>query len=146
MAISINRVTLLGRCAQDPELRYTADGTPVCTLNVATSYSYQREGEWEEVPQFTRCVLWRNRAEYVARHVSKGEYIYVEGRLQTRKWEGKDGQTRYTTEVQVDNFVIPQNKGQSIATGQEETEGLPQAPESQEEDSLEDLDTDNMPF
>lgn len=117
MAFSINRVTLLGRCAQDPELRYTPEGTPVCNVSIATSYSYQQDGQWKEVPQFTRCVFWRNAAENVAEHTKKGEYLYVDGRIQTRKWENREGQTQYTTEVVVDNYVIPQNKGSRSGSG-----------------------------
>ncbi len=116
MAFSINRVTLLGRCANDPEMRYTPSGQAVLNLRIATSYSYQKDGEWQEVPQFTNCVFWNKPAEIVAQHISKGDYLYVDGRVQTRSWEDQDGNTRYRTEVVVSDFVIPRNKGEGGGT------------------------------
>ena len=142
MAFSINNVTLLGRCAQDPELRYTANGTPVCTLNIATSRSYREGDEWKEVPEFTRCVVWAKAAEYISQNVTKGNYIYVDGRLQTRKWQDKEGQDRYTTEVVVRNFVIPKAKGEGIAS-------LPQSAKTEEptgETVPPEKEIDDMPF
>ena len=123
MAFSINRVTLLGRVSQDPELRYTAKGHPVCTVNLATSYSYREGEEWKEVPNFSRCVIWGKPAEIVSQKIKKGEYLYVDGRIQTRKWETQEGQTRYSTEVIVRNFVIPQNQGGKLTVNKTENEG-----------------------
>ncbi|MBU1868439.1 single-stranded DNA-binding protein [Patescibacteria group bacterium] len=143
MAFSMNRVTLLGRCSQDPELRYTADGTPVCTVSIATSHSYRQGEEWKEVPEFSRCVLWRKAAEYVAQNVAKGGYIYVDGRIQTRKWEDRDGNTRYSTEIVVQNYVIPKGKGEAAglvnnqASVQTSGDAKPQS---------EDIPTDDIPF
>ncbi len=140
MAFSINRVTLLGRAADDPNLRYTPSERAVLNLPIATSYSYQKDGEWEEVPQFTRCVFWGRQAEVIDKQISKGEYLYVEGRLQTRNWEDKDGNTRYSTEVQVRNFVIPRNKGDSSKAS-----NTPPAPKKVGNGD-ESVDEDSIPF
>jgi len=140
MAFSINRVTLLGRVANDLNLRYTPGERAVLNLRIATSYSYQKDGEWEEVPQFTNCVFWGRNAEILDKQMSKGEYLYVEGRLQTRSWEDKEGNTRYSTEVQVRNFVIPRNKGQASKSS-----GNTSKP-NDFGDGGENVDEDSIPF
>ena len=112
MAFSINRATILGRATADPNLKYTPNGQAVVNLGIATSYSYQKDNEWVEVPQFTNCVFWGRQAEIIGQNISKGQYLYVEGRIQTRSWEGNDGKKRYTTEIIVRDFVIPRNKSE----------------------------------
>ncbi|MBU1110491.1 single-stranded DNA-binding protein [Patescibacteria group bacterium] len=149
MAFTINRVTLLGRCTQDPELKYIADGTAVCTVNVATDRRYKEGDEWKSKPEFTRCTFWRKPAEIVAQHLSKGFYVYIEGRLQTRQWEDKDGNTRYATDVQVNDFVIPREPRGSSAqasgsdktddTGKSSNPGGKDVPQGSEEISGEDM-------
>ena len=140
MAFSINSVTLLGRVANDLNLSDTPSERAVLNLRIATSYSYQKDGEWQEVPQFTNCVFWGRNAEIVEKQMSKGEYLYVEGRLQTRSWEDKEGNTRYSTEVQVRNFVIPRNKGDASKAPNKSS-----APENFN-DGDENVDEDSIPF
>ncbi|MEA2020265.1 MAG: single-stranded DNA-binding protein [Patescibacteria group bacterium] len=141
MAFYINRVTLLGRAANDPNLRYTPSGRAVLNLRIATSYSYQKDEEWVDVPQFTTCVFWGRQAEIIDEQISKGDYLYVEGRLQTRSWEGDDDRKRYATEVQVQDFVIPRNKGDST-----KEKGTAPNQQPQPEAANEDIDEDSIPF
>ena len=75
MAFSINRATILGRATADPNLKYTPNGQAVVNLGIATSYSYKKDDEWVEVPQFTNCVFWGRQAEIVGQNVSKGQYL-----------------------------------------------------------------------
>lgn len=155
MAFSINRVNLLGRVATKPAIRYTPSGRPVLNLRLATSYSYQNnEGEWVQVPQFTTCVFWGRPAEIIDQQASVGEFLYVEGRLQTRSWEGQDGTKRYATEVQVQNFVIPRGKGEARGGAPEEgvePESTPEEKKVPEEEPKsepgdESVPEDSIPF
>lgn len=137
MAFSINRVTLLGRVATKPALKYTPNGRGVINIRLATDYSYQKDNEWVQVPQFTTCVFWGRPAEIIDQQISVGEYLYVEGRLQTRSWEGQDGNKRYATEVIARNFVIPRKKGEAPVEAPEEgVEPDPSAPGGPEKEEV----------
>ena len=96
----INKVILVGNLGQDPEVRFTAGGAAVTTLSLATSESWKdKESEQDqEKTEWHRVVLWNRLAENAGEYLKKGSKVYIEGQLQTRKWE-QDGQTRYTTEV-----------------------------------------------
>ena len=96
---SVNKVILLGHLGRDAETRYTPQGVPVSNFTLATNRRWkdQGTGEWKEETDWHTIVVWR--AENLAAHLQKGKQIYVEGRLQTRSWEDKDGNKRYTTEV-----------------------------------------------
>tara|TARA_Y100001970_G_C14206745_1_gene844519 strand:+ start:1276 stop:1713 length:438 start_codon:yes stop_codon:yes gene_type:complete len=96
----INKVILVGNLGQDPEVKYTAGGAAVTTLSLATSESWKDKdtGTDQEKTEWHRVVLWRRLAEIAGEYLKKGSKVYIEGQLQTRKWE-QDGQTRYTTEV-----------------------------------------------
>ena len=96
----INKVILVGNLGQDPEVKYTAGGAAVTTLSLATSESWKDKdtGQDQEKTEWHRVVLWRRLAEIAGEYLKKGSKVYIEGQLQTRKWE-QDGQTRYTTEV-----------------------------------------------
>ena len=103
----VNKVILVGNLGRDPELRYTASGTAVATLNLATSRRFKdRDGNWQDQTEWHRVVAWARTAEVVNEYASKGRQIYVEGRLQTRQWEDRDGNTKYTTEVVADNIQL----------------------------------------
>ncbi len=96
----INKVILVGNLGADPELRYTGSGTAVANFNVATSESYKdRDGNQVEKTEWHRVVAWDRLAEICGEYLKKGKQVYIEGSLQTRQWEDKEGQTRYTTEV-----------------------------------------------
>ena len=96
----LNKVMIIGRLGRDPELRYTQSGTPVTTLNIATDESYtDREGNRVERTEWHRVTVFQRQAENCANFLRKGSLVYVEGSLQTRKWQDNQGQDRYTTEI-----------------------------------------------
>jgi len=103
---SVNKVLLLGRLGQDIELRYTPNGDAVGNVSMATSENWKDKntGERKEKTEWHRLVIWGRRAEALKDYLLKGTQIYVEGRLQTRQWEAKDGGKRSTTEVKVDSI------------------------------------------
>ena len=108
----INKVILVGNLGQDPEVKYTAGGAAVTTLSLATSDSWKDKetGTDQERTEWHRVVLWRRLAEIAGEYLKKGSKIYVEGQLQTRKWE-QDGQTRYTTEIVAREMQFLDSKG-----------------------------------
>lgn len=103
---SVNKVLLLGRLGQDIELRYTPNGDAVgnCTMATSETWKDKGTGERKERTEWHRLVIWGRRAEGLKDYLLKGTQIYVEGRLQTRQWEAKDGGKRSTTEIRVDNI------------------------------------------
>jgi len=107
MARGINKVILIGNLGQDPELRYTGSGTAVCNMRLATSESYKdANGEWVEKTEWHTVVAWSRLAEICNEYLKKGSQVYFEGSLQTRSWEDRDGNTRYTTEVKAREMLI----------------------------------------
>ena len=97
---SLNKVLLIGNLGKDPEVRYTASGTAVASFSLATSEKFKnKEGEWEERTEWHNVTLWGRLAEIAGEYLAKGKTVYIEGRLQTRKWQDKDGKDRYTTEI-----------------------------------------------
>ncbi|EKD42357.1 MAG: hypothetical protein ACD_73C00191G0002 [uncultured bacterium] len=98
---SVNKVILVGNLGQDPEVRYTQGGQCICTLNIATNekWNNKQTGQPEERTEWHRVVVWGKLGELCRDYLAKGRSAYVEGRLQTRKWEDKQGQTKYTTEI-----------------------------------------------
>jgi len=96
----VNKVILIGNIGADPELRYTPSGTAVTNFNMATNENWtDNSGDRQERTEWHRIVVWGRLAEICNQYLRKGSKIYIEGRLQTRSWEGQDGQKRYTTEV-----------------------------------------------
>jgi single-strand DNA-binding protein len=101
MARGVNKVILVGNLGADPETRYTASGAAIANINIATSESWKdkQTGENQERTEWHRVVFFNRLAEIVGEYLRKGSQVYVEGSLRTRKWQGQDGQDRYTTEV-----------------------------------------------
>jgi single-strand DNA-binding protein len=98
--MSVNKVILLGRLGQDPELKYTPGGAPVCNFSMATTESWtDKQGQKQEKTEWHRIVVWGKLAELCNQYLAKGRQAFVEGRLQTRSWDDKDGTKRYTTET-----------------------------------------------
>ena len=95
----INKVILIGNLGADPEVRYTQNGTAVANFRVATTETWKKEGNKEELTEWHRIVAFARLAEICGEYLAKGSKVYIEGRLQTRKWEDRDGNTRYTTEI-----------------------------------------------
>ena len=108
---SINKVILLGHLGKDAETKFTPSGVAVTNFTLATSRRWkdQQSGEWKEETEWHRIVMWRS--ENVSNYLLKGKQVYVEGRLQTRSWEDKDGQKRYTTEVVCDDLILLGGRG-----------------------------------
>ena len=104
---SVNKVILVGNLGRDAELRYTPSGAAVATINMATTEIWNdKGGQRQEKTEWHRVVLWGKSAESLAEYLTKGKQIYVEGRLQTRQWDDKDGNKRYTTEIRGDRIVL----------------------------------------
>jgi single-strand DNA-binding protein len=104
---SVNKVILVGNLGRDAELRYTPGGAAVATINMATTEVWNdKSGQRQEKTEWHRVVLWGKTAESLNEYLTKGKQIYVEGRLQTRQWDDKDGNKRYTTEIRGDRVVL----------------------------------------
>jgi len=101
MARGVNKVILIGNLGRDPEVRYTPDGRAVANVTLATSEQWKdrQSGENQERTEWHRIVMFGRLAEIAGEYLKKGRQIYIEGKLQTRKWQGQDGQDRYTTEI-----------------------------------------------
>ncbi len=105
--MSVNKVILVGNLGKDPDLRYTASGTAVCNFSLATTESYKdRDGNRQEKTEWHNIVVWRQLAEICGKYLAKGKQVYIEGKLQTRKWEDRDGNPRYTTEIVADQMQM----------------------------------------
>jgi single-strand DNA-binding protein len=130
----INKVILVGNLGQDPEVKYTAGGAAVTTLSLATSESWKDKdtGSDQERTEWHRVVLWRRLAEIAGEYLKKGSKVYIEGQLQTRKWE-QDGQTRYTTEVIGRDMQFLDSRGNQSASS------------SSYEDNNQDMGSQSMP-
>lgn len=104
----VNKVILLGNVGQDPEVRTMANGESVANVTIATSevWNDKQTGEKKEQTEWHRVTFWRKSAEIIAQYVKKGDRLYVEGKLQTRKWQDQSGADRYTTEVVADDFQL----------------------------------------
>ncbi|WP_290654442.1 single-stranded DNA-binding protein [Idiomarina sp.] len=109
----VNKVILVGNLGSDPEVRYTQNSTAIANLSIATSESWKdkQTGEPREQTEWHRCVAYRRLAEIAGEYLKKGSKVYVEGRLQTRKWQGQDGQDRYTTEIVVNELQMLDSRG-----------------------------------
>ncbi len=104
---SVNKVILLGNLGRDPETRYTTGGDPVTNLRIATSEQWKdKSGEKQERTEWHTVVLFGRQAEVAGEYLKKGRSVYIEGRLQTRKWQDKDGQDRYSTEIVADRMQL----------------------------------------
>ena len=104
---SVNKAILVGNLGRDAEMRFTAGGTPVATVSIATTERFtDRDGQKREDTQWHRIVIWGKTAESLHEYLTKGKQIYVEGRIEYRQWQDKDGQTRYSTEINVRELLM----------------------------------------
>jgi single-strand DNA-binding protein len=112
-ARSLNKVMLIGNLTRDPELRYTPQGTAVCTMGLATNRGWVTDnGDKKEETEFHRIVAWNKLAELCSQLLFKGRRVYVEGRLQTRQWTGQDGNARQATEIVIEDMLVLDSKRQ----------------------------------
>lgn len=110
---TVNKVILIGNLGKDAEIRYTPGGTAVSTVSVATTESWtdKSSGDRQEKTEWHRVVIWGKTAESLKDYLKKGKQIYIEGRLQTRKWQDRDGNDKYTTEIRSDRIVLLGSRG-----------------------------------
>src|SRR3990172_6044206 len=121
MSRSLNKATLIGNLGADPEVRSTASGGRVATLSIATSRRWRNQaGEMQEKTEWHRVVLWNNRgsnlADIAERYCKKGDKVYVEGSIEYRSWQDREGQTRYTTEINGRELILLSGKGDGSET------------------------------
>ena len=136
---------MIGNLGQDPELRTIPSGASVCNFNIATTEKYKdKNGEWQEITDWHRIVLWERLAEIANEYLSKGSQIYIEGKLKTRSYEDKDGVTKYITEIRGENMVMMGGGG---SRGGAVREGGSEYTRKGPEDHLADEDVDDdVPF
>ena len=124
---SLNKVQLIGNLTRDPELKYTPTGAAVATISLATNRSWTTDtGEKKEEADFHRLVAWNKLAEICGQLLKKGRKVYVEGRLSTRSWQDKDGQTKYMTEVVLSDMILLDSKGAGETTSATEEFNVPE--------------------
>ena len=128
---TVNKVIILGRLGQDPEVRTTASGTQVVNLNVATNETGPKDaqGNRQDVTEWHRIVLFGKTAEIAAQYLSKGSQVYIEGRLQTRKWQDQNGQDRYSTEIVGNEMQFIGGKSDGSAITHDASSGAYQQPQ-----------------
>jgi len=140
----INKVILVGNLGQDPEVKFTAGGAAVTTLSIATSESWKdkESGNEQKKTEWHRVVLWRRLAEIAGEYLKKGSKVYIEGQLQTRKWE-QEGQTRYTTEVIARDMQFLDSRG-----NMDNSNSPPDISSTSEDsvDSEQEIKDDDIPF
>lgn len=124
MARGVNKVIAIGNLGQEPEIRYTPSGSPVANFSIAVSESWtdKNTGQKQERTEWIKCVAFNKLAEIIQQYVHKGSKVYVEGKLQTRKWQAQDGSDRYSTEVVINDMQMQDSKN----GGQQQ--GAPHAP------------------
>ncbi len=129
MARGLNKVMVIGNVGRDPEMRYIPSGKPVTSFSVATSRSWTNaEGERREETEWFNVVAWGNLAEICKQHLCKGQQVYVEGRLQTRSWEDREGRKRFRTELVANEMIILGKRGDSSETADPVDEGTEEFP------------------
>lgn len=145
MSRGVNKVILIGTLGQDPDMRYMQNGSAVANVSLATNESWKdkQTGEQKERTEWHRVVFFRRLAEIVGEYCKKGSQVYVEGKLQTRKWQDKDGQDRYTTEIVADQMQMLGGTG-GQGSGQQSRPARQSRP-SQPQQPIDDFD-DDIPF
>ena len=145
---SVNKVILVGNLGRDAELRFTAGGAAVSTLNLATTEVWNdKQGQKQEKTEWHRIVLWGKQAESLQEYLVKGKQIYVEGRLQTRQWDDKEGNTRYTTEIKADRITLLGGGGGGGRSGAvDRSSGAGRTAGAPEEPPTEPITDDDIPF
>jgi len=143
---SVNKVILVGNLGRDAELRYTPSGAAVASLNLATTETWNdKSGQRQEKTEWHRVVLWGKQAESLQEYLVKGKQIYIEGKLQTRQWDDKDGNKRYTTEIKADRVTLLGSGGGRGMGGGERGGGPAHGPDGHEP-PMEPITDDDIPF
>lgn len=158
---SVNKAIIVGHLGKDPETRYTASGDAICNVTIATSESWKdkQSGEKKEMTEWHRVVFYRRLAEIAGQYLKKGSQVYIEGKIKTRKWTDKEGQERYTTEIEATEMTMlgsRQGQGEPSSSGggggyQQRNNNAPDQdfspapPKARKAPSFDDLD-DDIPF
>ncbi|MEK7672862.1 MAG: single-stranded DNA-binding protein [Patescibacteria group bacterium] len=155
MAYSLNKAQLIGNLTRDPEIRQIPGGQSVATFGIATNFTWtDSSGAKQNKAEYHNIVAWRKLAEIIGQYLKKGSKIYVEGRMQTREWEGEDGVKRYRTEIIADNMIMLDSKGNAMG-GEREAGGISNKSEdySQQEEApmvasapQDEVKIDDLPF
>ncbi len=133
----VNKVILIGNLGKDPEVRYLDSGVVVANFSLATTENYKnKEGERVSQTEWHNIVLWRGLAEVAEKWLKKGSSVYIEGKIRNRKWEDKEGNTRYTTEILGDNMTMLGKKEDSSAEKTETTPEQECIPQEEKGDDL----------
>ena len=133
----VNKVILVGNLGKDPEVRYLDSGVAVANFSLATTENYKnKEGERVSQTEWHNIVFWRGLAEVAEKYLKKGDSVYVEGKIRTRKWEDKEGNIRYSTEILADNMTMLGKKNTKETVNQELSSN----------EKLESNDQDDLPF
>jgi single-strand DNA-binding protein len=148
----INKAILVGNLGRDPEIRYTPNGVAVCSFSLATSDVYKDRNTGERITQteWHNIVLWRGQAETAEKYLRKGSSVYIEGKIKTRKWEDKEGQTRYTTEI-IGDVMQMLDKRDSVASAPSQNPTTPtsqpqQTQQPQSSSPEPEATADDLPF
>jgi single-strand DNA-binding protein len=146
MARGINKVILVGNLGQDPEVKYMPSGGAVCNISLATTDSWKdkNSGERQERTEWHRVVLFSRLAEIAGEYLRKGSQVYIEGRLQTRKWQDKEGQERYTTEIVANDMQMLGGRG-GASFDESSSPAATSTQARRQESATEDFD-DDIPF
>jgi single-strand DNA-binding protein len=147
--MSVNKVLILGNLGADPDLRYTPSQVPVCNLRIATNERRRNaQGEWDDHTEWHSVVAFNKQAENCNQYLSKGRQVFVEGRLQTRKWQDKDGNDRYSTEIVAANVQFVGGRGDSPGVGRSQGAAAPMDDPSMapELGAAVSFDDDDIPF
>ncbi|HRE18775.1 MAG TPA: single-stranded DNA-binding protein [Rhodocyclaceae bacterium] len=149
---SINKVILVGNLGADPETRYTATGDAVCNIRIATTDSWKdkNSGEKKEATEWHRVVFYRRLAEIAGQYLKKGSQVYIEGRIKTRKWQNKEGQDQYTTEIEATEMQMLGGRQGAGSPAMDSDSGggndySPAPPKNKPKPSFDDLG-DDIPF
>jgi len=144
---SVNKVILVGNLGRDAELRYTPGGAAVATLNLATTEVWNdKQNQRQEKTEWHRVVLWGKQAESLQEYLTKGKQIYVEGRLQTRQWDDKDGNKRYTTEIKADRITLLGGGGGGRGGGMDRAASQGPGGGMDDHPPMEPITDDDIPF
>lgn len=151
MSMSLNRVQLIGNLTRDPEMKQIPGGQVVATFGVATNFTWKdSSGQQQSKTEFHNIVVWRRLAEICGQYLKKGSKVFLEGRIQTRDWEGEDGVKRYRTEIIVDNMIMLDSKGGFSPDNERAAQGLEQDFDSEKQPVAaggeEEVSLDDLPF
>ena len=146
--MNLNKAMIIGNLTRDPESRTTPSGQAVCNFGVATNLIWtDANGDKQERAEFHNVVAWRKLAEICSQYLKKGSKIYIEGRLQTRDWEGQDGVKRYRTEIVADNMIMLDSKGSRPSAGPAGPAGPDDSSQPEPPASASDeIQVENIPF